>query len=78
MTTVASPEWTPAFSTCSVIAWKRISPRWATASISTSFASSMNLVMTTGCSPQIEAASPRAVARLSRSQATRIAAPEST
>eukprot|EP00001_Collodictyon_triciliatum_P085575 15112_3 len=46
-TSVASPEWTPAFSTCSEMA-TRISPLRATASISISLASSINLEMTTG------------------------------
>ena len=41
-TKVASPEWTPAFSTCSETAWINSFPSWATASISISWALSMN------------------------------------
>ena len=47
-TRVASPEWTPAFSTCSETACTRSLPLYATASTSISCALSMNLVMTTG------------------------------
>ncbi len=47
---VASPEWTPAFSTCSMMAEATTSPRSATASSSISLAFMMNLEMTTGYS----------------------------
>ena len=47
---VASPEWTPAFSTCSMMAEATTSPRSATASSSISLAFRMNLEMTTGYS----------------------------
>ena len=49
-TMVASPEWTPAFSTCSTMAEATIRPRSATASSSISLAFRMNLLMTTGYS----------------------------
>ncbi len=47
-TIVASPECTPANSMCSDIAYAIISPLFATASISSSFAFSMNSETTTG------------------------------
>merc|ERR1719354_30176 len=50
VTSVASPECTPAFSTCSQTAIQTISPLQATASTSISFALLINLEMTTGCS----------------------------
>ena len=46
-TIVASPEWTPAFSTCSDIVIATTSPATAMPSSSISFASSMNRLMTT-------------------------------
>ena len=50
VTRVASPEWTPAFSTCSDTAMQTTSPPAATASTSISLASMMNLEITTGWS----------------------------
>ena len=55
-TSVASPECTPAFSTCSEMAHRTISPSSATASTSTSFEFCSNLVITTGCSGDTSAA----------------------
>mmetsp|Transcript_26071 Transcript_26071/g.70513 ORF Transcript_26071/g.70513 Transcript_26071/m.70513 type:complete len:225 (+) Transcript_26071:583-1257(+) len=56
---VASPECTPAFSTCSMTARARSLPPWPTPSTSISRPPSMNLEMTTGCSRETSAASPR-------------------
>mmetsp|Transcript_57718 Transcript_57718/g.132522 ORF Transcript_57718/g.132522 Transcript_57718/m.132522 type:complete len:224 (-) Transcript_57718:3598-4269(-) len=56
---VASPECTPAFSTCSEMALTSTLPFCATASTSISRPSSMNLETTTGCSLDTEAASLR-------------------
>ena len=47
-TNVESPLWTPAFSICSLIARITTFPLSATASTSISFASSINLLITTG------------------------------
>src|SRR3989338_5990550 len=52
-TIVASPEWTPACSTCSEMAQAIILPFWETASKSTSFAPLMNLEITAGKSEVI-------------------------
>ena len=47
-TIVASPEWTPAYSMCSLMPYSTISPLRATASNSISLVSVMNWEMTTG------------------------------
>ena len=77
-TSVASPECTPAFSTCSETAWRSISPLYETASMSISCASGMNLVSTTGYSVFTSAAMVRLCSSVDSSQITFIAAPEST
>ena len=77
-TSVASPEWTPAFSTCSDMADTRISPRFATPSNSISFAFSTNLLMTTGYSREISSARSKNLHNSSSVEATAIAAPLST
>mmetsp|Transcript_32053 Transcript_32053/g.83929 ORF Transcript_32053/g.83929 Transcript_32053/m.83929 type:complete len:220 (-) Transcript_32053:313-972(-) len=56
---VASPECTPAFSTCSEMVCSSTRPSCATASTSISRPSSMNLETTTGLSPEISPASVR-------------------
>ena len=56
---VASPECTPAYSTCSEIAYARTSPSSATASNSISLHLCMNWLITTGCSFDTSAASER-------------------
>ena len=75
---VASPEWTPANSTCSEIAYAMISPSRATASISTSLVLVMNLEITTGCSLDTLAANCRNLCNCSSLEQTFIAAPDST
>mmetsp|Transcript_68195 Transcript_68195/g.162794 ORF Transcript_68195/g.162794 Transcript_68195/m.162794 type:complete len:236 (+) Transcript_68195:2966-3673(+) len=77
-TMVASPECTPAFSTCSEITHATTLPSFATASTSISLAFSMNLEMTTGCSLLMLTAGPRKFSRSSSLWHTFIAAPEST
>mmetsp|Transcript_8537 Transcript_8537/g.29102 ORF Transcript_8537/g.29102 Transcript_8537/m.29102 type:complete len:217 (+) Transcript_8537:841-1491(+) len=56
---VASPECTPAFSTCSMTARRSSLPSLPTPSTSISRPPSMNLEMTTGCSRDTKAASSR-------------------
>ena len=75
---VASPECTPAFSTCSWIAQPTTLPSLAMPSISTSRPPWMNLEMTTGWSGDTPVASRRYSASFSAEYATFIAAPEST
>ena len=58
-TSVASPEWTPANSTCSEIAYSMTSPLRATASNSISLAFCKNSETTTGNSFDTFAAAPR-------------------
>ena len=75
---VASPECTPAFSTCSEMVVETISPSCATASTSISRPPSMNLETTTGWSPDTSPARVRKPVSSSGEYATFIAAPEST
>ena len=75
---VASPEWTPANSTCSDMAYTIISPFCATASISISLARSINELTTTGCFCDTSTASLRNSVSSSLLEHTFIAAPEST
>ena len=75
---MASPEWTPASSTCSLMAQSTISPSSATASISSSRAWVSNLEITTGCSGETALAQARMRESSFFSRATLMAAPEST
>ena len=77
-TNVASPEWTPACSTCSDTACARTTPLRATPSNSISWALVMNLVMTTGCSGDTAVACCKYCSSDSSSVATFMAAPLST
>ena len=77
-TMVASPEWTPANSTCSEMAYATISPLAATASTSISLAFSMNSLTTTGCSFDTLAAIWRKWSSCSELDTTFMAAPDNT
>ncbi|KAH3688091.1 hypothetical protein WICPIJ_000933 [Wickerhamomyces pijperi] len=77
-TKVASPEWIPAFSTCSETACTMTLPWLATASTSISWAPSMNLEMTTGWSGDTLAALPSLNSNSSSLLITDMAAPERT
>mmetsp|Transcript_19784 Transcript_19784/g.67951 ORF Transcript_19784/g.67951 Transcript_19784/m.67951 type:complete len:338 (-) Transcript_19784:3320-4333(-) len=77
-TSVASPEWTPASSTCSCVAQQMILPFWATPSISSSRAPRTNLEMTTGWSAETSLALSSICCSCTASRATAMAAPEST
>ena len=75
---VASPEWTPANSTCSEIAYAISSPEPATASISISLAFSINSETTTGYCLDTLAAISRKCPSSSLFDTTFIAAPDKT
>jgi hypothetical protein len=77
-TRVASPEWTPAFSTCSDTAHTTRSPSLATASSSISCASTSNFEITTGWSGESRVARSTYSWSVSADHTTRIAAPDST
>ena len=75
---VASPEWTPAYSICSEMAYASISPLRATASISISLACSINLLTTTGWSSLTLAANCKNLSSSSMLEQTFMAAPDNT
>jgi hypothetical protein len=77
-TSVASPECTPAFSTCSDTAETITSPSEATASNSSSRAFSRNFDTTTGCFGETRVARLRKLSSSVSFDATPIAAPDST
>ena len=77
-TIVASPEWTPANSICSLMAEANSCPWSATASNSISLQRVMKRLTTTGCSCDTSAAILRQRSKLARVWHTFIAAPEST
>ena len=77
-TTVASPECVPAFSTCSVMAYKANSPLIATPSISISRAFSINFDKTSGCSAEIAIARSRNFFKKISSGAIAMADPDKT
>ena len=75
---VASPECTPAASTCSDTAAATTTPPLATPSNSISSAPSINLVITTGCSGDTSTALARIISSAASTYATFMAAPDST